>query len=332
VAAGLVPVAHAGDGGGSIRIPSSECGLVGLKPSRGRHSLGPELGEAWGGNVARNLLARSVRDVAAALDIITGYHPGDPYTAPTPACPYLDEVGVDPGSLRIGWTTQSGDANVVTHPECARAVQATADLLESLGHRVEEAAPAVWRDEAASNEYVAHFVTAYAVWTARELDHLGELSGVPVTPETVEPMTWAVAEMGRAATAVAYHAAMDAFHAMTRRMAEFWSVDGFDLLLTPTIPEPPLELGQFASSAENPLAPLFRASAVVPFVAPFNTTGQPAISLPLHQTPAHGDFSAHLPIGVQLVGAYAREDVLLRVAAQLEGAAPWAARRPPVSA
>lgn len=326
VAAGLVPVAHAGDGGGSIRIPASVCGLVGLKPSRGRHSLGPELGESWGGNVARNLLGRTVRDVALSLDVISGWYPGDPYTAPLPACPYLDEVGADPGRLRIGWTTRSGDASVATHEDCATAVETTAGLLERLGHNVVEARPAVWEDEAAMNEFTVHFVTAYGVWTARELQHLEAMTGVPVTEETVEPMTWAVAEAGGAASAIAYHAAMDAFHEHTRRMARFWSDDGFDILLTPTIPEPPFSLGQFVSTPYNPLGPLFRAAQIVPFVAPFNTTGQPAVSLPVNES-----FS-NLPIGIQLVGAYGREDVLVRLAAQLEEAAPWAARRPPLAA
>ena len=323
VAAGLVPVAHAGDGGGSIRIPASECGLVGLKPSRGRHSLGPELGEAWGGNVARILLGRTVRDVATALDVMAGAHPGDPYTAPPPERPFAQEVGAAPGPLRIGWTTTSPDASVTTHDDCVAAVRATAALLEGLGHDVVEQGPAVWQDDQAANEFVGHFITAYGVWTARELEALEVMTGAPVTPETVEPMTWAVAEAGRAATGMAYHAAIDAFHAFTRQMARFWSEDGFDLLLTPTIPEPPLVLGQFASTAENPLGALFRAAQVVPFVAPFNTTGQPAVSLPVHQS------DQHLPIGVQLVGAYGREDLLVRIASQLEQAAPWADRRPP---
>lgn len=326
VAAGLVPVAHAGDGGGSIRIPASECGLVGLKPSRGRHSLGPELGEAWGGNVVRILLGRTVRDAATALDVMAGAYPGDPYMAPPPPRAYRDELGVAPGKLRIGFTTTSGDASVHTHEDCIEAVRATAALLEGLGHDVVEHTPAVWQDEQAANEFVGHFITAYGVWTARELDHLEAMTGTPVTPETVEPMTWAVAEAGRAATGVAYHAAIDAFHAYTRQMARFWSEDGFDLLLTPTIPEPPLVLGQFTSTAENPLGPLFRAAQVVPFVAPFNTTGQPAVSLPMHQS------EQDLPIGVQLVAAYAREDLLVRIAAQLEEVVPWADRRPPTHA
>ncbi len=326
VAAGLVPVAHAGDGGGSIRIPASECGLVGLKPSRGRHSMGPELGEAWSGFVARILLSRSVRDVALALDVISGAEPGDPYTAPPPLRPYRDELGADPGTLRIGWTTTPPDASVTTHPDCVEAVAGAAALLEGLGHRVEQRGPAVWSDAQSANEFIGHFITAFGVWTARDLDHLGEMTGTPVTADTVEPMTWAIAEAGRSTSGVQYHAAVDAFHAYSRRMAAFWSQDGFDLLLTPTIPEPPLVLGQFAATADNPLVGLFRAAAVVPFVAPFNTTGQPAISLPLHQS------DAGLPIGVQLVAAAGREDVLVRVAAQLEAAAPWAGRVPPTCA
>lgn len=182
----------------------------------------------------------------------------------------------------------------------------------------------MWSDAGSANEYIGHFITAFSVWTARDLEHLAEMTGTPVVEDAVEPMTWAVAEAGRAVSGTAYHASMDAFHAFTRRMATFWADDGFDLLLTPTIPEPPLLLGQFVAAEGNPLAGLFRAAAVVPFVAPFNTTGQPAVSLPLHQS------AAGLPIGVQLVGAYGREDLLVQVASQLEAAAPWASRTPPV--
>ena len=325
VASGMVPVAHAGDGGGSIRIPASECGLFGLKPSRGRVSLGPELGEAWGGNVARLVVSRSVRDTAAVLDAVHGPMAGDPYVAPPPARPYAQEVGADPGRLRVGFTTVAPDPTVTTHPECVAAVHAAAELLESLGHDVVESRPAVWDDEEASAEFTAAFINAFGVWTANELEVIGSLTGTAVTAEGVEPGTWAAAEIGRTITGVQYVEALTTFHRFTRRMAGFWTA-GHDLLLTPTIPEPPLALGQFGPQPDNPLAGLFRSAAVVPFVAPFNTTGQPAASVPLHQT-ADG-----LPVGVQLVGGYGREDQLLAVAAQLEQAAPWADRVPPIHA
>jgi amidase len=331
VASAMVPLAHAGDGGGSIRIPSSECGLVGLKPSRGRHSLGPEAGESWGGLVSRMLLTRSVRDCATALQAIQGAMPGDPYTAPPPACPYPEEVGTDTGALRIGLTTAAPDPNVVTDPECVAAVEQAAATLESLGHTVEPARPEPWDDEEFGHEFTGHFVNAYAAWTASEVDHIGTMASREVAEGDVEPMTWAVAEIGRGLSAVQYLAAIDFFHAATRRMAAFWtSADdggaGFDLLLTPTLPELPPELGQFAATPDNPLNGLFRAANTVPFVAPFNITGQPAVSLPLHWS------AGGLPVGVQLVAAYGHEDILIRVAAQLETATPWSDRWPPVRA
>jgi amidase len=325
VASGMVPIGHAGDGGGSIRIPASECGLVGLKPSRGRNSLGPELGEAWGGNVARLVVSRTVRDTAGVLDAVHGPMPGDPYVAPPPVRPYVDELGSDPGRLRIGFTSIVPDPTIETHPDCVAAVQAAADLLASLGHDVGEDRPDVWADEAAGAEYSSAFINAFAAWTAADLDAIGAMTGVPVTADGVEPGTWAAAEIGRTVTAVQYIEAIGVFHRFTRRMASFWT-DGHDLLLTPTLPEPPLLLGQMSATAEHPLAGLFRSASVVPFVAPFNTTGQPAISLPLHWS-ADG-----LPIGVQLVAAAGREDLLLQVASQLEQAAPWADRVPPIHA
>ncbi len=323
VAAGLVPLAHAGDGGGSIRIPASACGLVGLKPTRGRSSMGPDVGEAWGGLVTRLVVSRSVRDTATALDAVAGSAPGDPYFAPPPARPYVDELGTDPGRLRIGTTTVA--SGVDTAPECVAAVEATAALLESLGHEVEASAP-----KALAEDTTAPFITCFGVWTAADLAHLGDLVGEPVTADGVEPGTWAVAEMGRTVSGADYVRALEALHAIGRRFATWWADadeggDGFDLLLTPTIPELPPVLGQFGATADNPLQGLFRSAAIVPFTAPFNITGQPAISLPLHT--AEG-----LPVGVQLVAATGREDQLIAVASQLEAARPWAERRPPVHA
>jgi amidase len=319
VAAGIVPMAHAGDGGGSIRIPASECGLFGLKPSRGRITTGPELGEAWAGLVARLAVTRSVRDSAALLDAVAGPGVGDPYWAPPPSRPYLDEVGADPGSLRIGFVIDAPDGSGTTDPEVAAAVRRTAELLESLGHRVEEAHPEALADPSSLND----FLVAFGAWTARELDHLGEMVGRPVQEGDVEAGTWAVAESGRAVTASQYLGALDGLHALTRRIVSWWA-DGFDLLLTPTITELPPTLGQFASTPDNPMVGLFRAAPIVAFTAPFNTTGQPAMSVPLHRS------ESGLPIGVQFVGAPAREDLLFRLAGQVEQAAPWDDRRPGV--
>jgi amidase len=320
VAAGIVPIGHAGDGGGSIRVPAAHCGLVGLKPSRGRSSMGPELGEAWSGLVTRLAVTRSVRDAAALLDATSGPGVGDPYWAPPPTRPYLEELGGPTTPLRIGWTASSFDGAVAVDDEVAAATRATAELVESCGHHVEEAAPGALADGAATG----HFLVAFGAWVARELDRLAEATGAELDPAGFEAGTWAIAEGGRAVTATQYLAAIDGLHAVTRATVAWWLIDGYDLLLTPTVAELPPTLGQFGSTPEDPLHGLFRTVVPAAFTAPFNITGQPAISLPLHES------AGGLPIGMQLVAAPGREDVLLAVAAQLEQAAPWAERRPAV--
>lgn len=321
VAAGLVPVAHANDGGGSIRIPASECGLVGLKPTRARVSSGPEFGDVMGGLTCEHVVTRSVRDTAAVLDATHGMEPGDPFTAPAPVRPYLAEVGADPGSLRIGVMTTAPLGQVTVHPDCVEAAEAAGRLLESLGHKVEVSHPTALNDPG----FTGHFITNWAAGAAWTIDYWGRRTGTQVTVEDVEPLTWALAELGRSSTAAEWLWAREYLQVNSREVASWWS-DGFDLLLTPTIAEPPPPLGSFDSPIDNPLHGLFRAAEVVPFTPPFNVSGQPGISLPLHWN-ADG-----LPIGVQLVAAFGREDLLLRVAAQLEAAQPWSMRRPPVHA
>ncbi len=318
VAAGIVPVAHAGDGGGSIRIPAAECGLVGLKPTRGRSSLGPELGEAWAGLVTRLAVTRSVRDTATLLDAVQGPGVGDPYWAAAPSRPYVDELTAAPVPLRIGWTNRSFDGSIEVDPQVAAATEATANLLEQLGHQVTEAVPAAF----AAGDTLEYFLPAYSSWVARELDRLAEMTGLSLREDGFEAGTWAIAEAGRATTAQQYLAALDGLHRLTRDAVAWWEVDGFDLLLTPTLPELPPTLGQFGTTKEEPLNGLFRSAIPAHFTAPFNVTGQPAISVPLHQS------DEGLPIGMQFVGAPAREDVLIRLAAELERAHPWADRRP----
>jgi amidase len=321
VAARMVAAAHGNDGGGSIRIPASACGLVGLKPSRGRTSFGPDLGDTMGGMVAEGVVTRSVRDTAAILDAIAGYMPGDPYTAPPPARPYREEVGAPPGALRVGVLDRAPCEAFPLHPEAVAAAREAARLLASLGHAVDASHPAAL-DETEAGQ---HFSVMYATSLCRMVDLLGMLLGRPIGPEDVDPLNWALAELGRACSASQYLATLDFLHGYTRRMASWW-VGGFDLLLTPTLPEPPPPLGTFAPARENPVAAGMRASQFAAFTSPFNLTGQPAVSLPLHWT-ADG-----LPVGVQLVAAYGREDLLVRVASQLEAARPWAVQRPAISA
>jgi amidase len=323
VASGMVPVGHAGDGGGSIRIPASACGLFGLKPSRGRISLGPESAESWAGFVTRHVLTRSVRDSAAVLDVIAGEMPGDPYTAPPPARPFAAEVGAHPGRLRIGVRTQTPGAIAETLPDCVAAADDAARLLESLGHRVEPAVPAALDEP----DLMGTFMTIVTTSVVRDLEEIAQRAGRAVGPDDVEPLTWVYAEMGRTHTAAHYVDALDTMHAWSRRVLEWWhGDDAFDLLLTPTMAEPPPVLGHLVPSADNPLEGALRATPFAAYTAPFNVTGQPAISLPLYWS------SDGLPIGVQLIAASGREDLLIRVAAQLEEARPWADRRPPIHA
>jgi amidase len=321
VAAGMVPIAHASDGGGSIRIPASCCGLVGLKPSQGRISLGPVRDES---NLGVELcVSRSVRDTAALLDAVHGPGVGDTVIAPPPARPYVDELGVDPGRLRIGLLDRHPTGGVVD-PECVTAARRAAALLESLGHSVEPGFPDVLSNPEFGRRFGALWSTNMAVAMAR----IGELLGREVTVDDVELVNWAQAEFARNVSGVEYALALAANVSFRRAVQRWWAPapqgDGFDLLLTPTNAEPPPMLGSFSNDPSAPMSPMARAGAFVPFTPPFNSSGQPAISLPLHWT------DDGLPIGVQLVAAYAREDVLIRVAAQLEAAAPWAHRLPPI--
>lgn len=320
VASGMVAVGHANDGGGSIRIPASVCGLVGFKPTRGLVSLGPDYGEVWAGFECDHVLTRTVRDCAAVLDVLAGPMPGDPYFALPPTQGYRPSVGSDPGRLHVGVLKSDPTGTTAVDPECAAATESAAALLEELGHTVEEAAPARLTDPA----FIADFTTTYLAYAEWCLEDNARLTGRVVGPEDCETFTWTLAEMARSLTPGKYLAAVRSLQDICRGVRSWWETDGWDLLLTPTVPEPPWLLGQFASPPDNPLAPLFRSATIVPFTAPFNATGQPAVSLPLHWS------HAGLPIGVQLVGGYGRDDQLLSVCAQLETARPWVQRRPPV--
>jgi len=318
VAAGIVAAGHASDGGGSIRIPASECGLVGLKPSRGRVSNGPDIGEAWMGSTTNGAVTRTVRDAAAMLDVLAGYVTGDPYAAPPFDRPLVEEVGADPGVLRVG-VLDHPVLGAEGHSECAAAVDATAQLLQSLGHQVEVAWPAAIGDPG----FAEHFRTIVATWTANDIADLERILGREVTADDIEPDNMALGMLGRTISGPQYVAAMVEVHAWCRKVLDWWHpVDGsrgFDVLVTPTIATPPPPIGYLSEPGKG-----YRIFELLQYTAQFNVTGQPAISLPLHMTPDG------LPVGVQFVGGFSREDLLVRLAAQLETAAPWADRRPPL--
>ncbi len=337
VAARAVPAGHGGDGGGSLRIPASACGLVGLKPTRGRVPTGPQAAELWGGYVQFGVLTRSVRDTAAYLDVMAGPLAGDPYFAPPPRRPYVQEPGADPGKLRIGMVTRSLFGRE-TDPECVEATQSAAALLEELGHHVEEAKLEIERDR-----LVRAYLTQVGVGVAAEIEEMAAWTGKHPTPEMFEPGTWFLRQVGMMLGAVDLQDARDAAQQAGRTMARFH--ERYDLFLGPTLAHPPVKLGALALKPAERFglgvlrtAPLRAGLRKVlsmladtnfertPNTQLFNQTGQPAISLPLHWS------RDGLPIGIQLAAPMGNEDVLLRVAAQLEAARPWAGRRPPLHA
>ena len=313
VAAGLVPVAHANDGGGSIRLPASWCGLVGLKPSRGRVSS-PIAGRLS----VEFVVGRSLRDVAAVLDAVHGADPGDLFLAPTPARSYRAELGADPGKLRIGMLTRTPSREV--HPQCLLATKAAAALLESFGHRVEEAYPeALFESDRGTRE-----IPLLQLGPPETIRLLSEMLGRPATKDDVEPYFW----LGMEAPPVKiddYLRALEWINEWVRRVARWWTT-GFDLLLTPTAWEPPATLASMVPVPDQPHELGRKIRRHVFFTRPFNITGQPAISLPQHWTPEG------LLVGIQLVAAMGREDLLIQVASQLEQARPWIDRRPPTYA
>ncbi|MGI9019697.1 MAG: amidase [Solirubrobacterales bacterium] len=320
VASGMVPVAHANDGAGSIRIPASACGLVGLKPTRQRVTEGPAIGDVNGGMSCELIVSRSVRDTAAMLDAVHGPAPGDPYAAPPPARPYVDELDAEPAGLRVGLMSRSLSGIEVAQ-EVVDAAVGAGELLEELGHSVEESAPDGFEDLS----LVDTFVTRWEAGAAAGVAMVGALVGRRLGAGDLEPLTHALAERGRQVSAPQYLAAINR-HQMMSRLVAGWYESGFDLLLTPTLGEPPPPLGSYDDTGPDPMVALERAKLTGAFAGAFNVTGQPAISLPLHWS------DEGIPIGVQLVAPFGREDVLIAVAAQLERARPWAERTPQVFA
>jgi amidase len=320
VASGMVTAAHGNDMGGSIRLPASWCGLVGLKPTRARTTLGPDVGELWGPTAHEHVLTRSVRDSAGILDACGGRGVGDPYEIAPPARPYTQEIGADPGRLRIGFRTLRGGGAGDAEPEVAAAVRDAARGCEALGHHVtEEAVTAL--DDGRLGEALA---TMWAPVIAREVDRWGEILGRVISLDELEPYNQALVGMAEGISGATYLRGLDLMQAWSRGLAA-WFAD-FDVLMLPTVPEPAIRLGRINAAAPDPFAQLLDAGTLITFTLPFNATGMPAMSLPL------GMSSDGLPIGVQVVAPFGREDLLFRLASQLEAAAPWAQRRPSAAA
>jgi len=315
VATGMLPMAHATDGGGSIRVPASCCGLFGLKPTRARNPSGPDLGESWSGASVGHAVTRSVRDSAALLDATCGPDIGDPYWAPPAKGPYLSEVGAAPGRLRVAFTSKAWNGQEVD-PECIAAVTQAAKLCESLGHSLEEASPPIDAEAHARSSRVI-----ISAQTRALLESRGTALGRDPRPEDVEPISWATAEFGRAASASDYVHALVAVHRLGRVVGRFF--ERYDILLSPTMCRPPHKLGVLAMDGRDTGAYLNAILGTIAFTSVFNNSGNPAMSVPLHWS------AGGLPVGVQFAAPFGDEATLFRLAAQLEAAQPWADLRPP---
>lgn len=338
VAARLTPMASGGDGGGSIRVPASVNGVFGLKPTRGRNPTGPLYYELWEGCVSEHALTRSVRDSAALLDATEGMDIGAPYAAPPIERPYVQEVSRDPGRLRIAYTAQAliGIDNPPPDAECLRGLQATAKLLEGLGHDVVEATPPIQREELA-----LAFMTMICGQAWNDICETAATVGKKPSRHDFELSTWVTGMVGKAFSAADYVRATRFLGKSAREIAQFFTK--YDVLLTPTLPTPPFPIGAMQPTASESrlletLAALragklltaldlvrpfaFKTFTLIRYLVPFNITGQPAMSVPLHWTPEG------LPVGMHFVGRFGDEAMLFRLAGQLEQAQPWATRAP----
>jgi amidase len=318
VAAGIVPLAHANDGGGSIRIPASCCGLVGLKPTRGRNPLGPIIGDALGGLIAEHVVSRSVRDTAAVLDATNGPEVGDPYAAPPPPSSYLAASRITPKKLRIAFTTKRLDGEI--DPECKAATEEAAKFCAKLGHEVEEGAPELSAADGANLRM--NFIVIWAAGLAMLIEFFAKTLGKAPAREDFEGLTWGFYQFGKTITAAQYQLCWTTLQTISRQIAR-WQ-QPYDAWITPVLGRPPLEIGAIDLDETDVMKAIVPIESYVPFTAMQNVTGQPAISLPLAWS------KLNLPIGVQFVGRFGEEHLLLQLAAQIESAAPWSKKRPPV--
>ncbi len=315
VAARVLPIAEASDGGGSIRVPASHSGLVGLKPSRGRISMAPALVDFWYGGALFFCLSRSVRDTAAYLDVVNGSLPGEPYYAPKPATPFLAEAGTSPGKLKIAMVAESPDDCTPLDGEVAAAVQTTGKLLEELGHTV-EAQPIPYDFWPLTEIYLRITALQTAAW----VDAMGDFVGRPPESDEIAPLYWSTMEKGRAISGIEHSNDVEAMRLICREMVG--KMAAYDAWLMPTIPVPAREHGWYDMSLDAETYNKTRMGPDCAFSVPMNASGQPGISLPLHMT------AGGLPIGMQFVGRDRDEATLLRLAAQLEEALPWKDRKP----
>ncbi|HMT04949.1 MAG TPA: amidase family protein [Solirubrobacterales bacterium] len=319
VASGIVPIAHASDGGGSIRIPASECGLVGLKATRARISSGPVLGDSMSGLTTELAVAHSVRDIATLLDWVQGPQPGDPYGCPDPNRPYAQEVDAGTQPMKIALLTESPTGDSL-QPAVVEAARETAKKLEDLGHEVTELElPSAGEPE----DLYLTFITRWAAGMSQTADTVGMIIGRPLTVDDVEPLTWSLIEKGRTEGGAAYLAAIAQHQLIGRLIAGIQEAGQFDLLMTPTLATLPPKLGHFDQHGADPMDAMLKAREIATFTGIFNATGQPAISLPLEMS------EEGLPIGIQFVAPMWREDLLIQLAGELEKAHPWINRRAP---
>ncbi|WP_162913124.1 amidase [Rhodospirillaceae bacterium SYSU D60014] len=319
VAAGMVPLAHATDGAGSIRIPAACCGLVGLKPSRGAMPEGPFAADIYGGLVSEHVVSRTVRDSAAALDTAFGADPGAPYAAPLRPDSFQRLTETEPGRLRVAFSARC-PGDVAVAPASLQAMTRAAELLESLGHRIEEAALPLDEDDLLAPRRI--YATQVCAQTAADFAAMARDLPAPPDAHSVEPVVWAAAERGRTLSALDYLAAERLKHRLTRRMGAFF--EGVDVLLTPALAGPAPTFGALPTDTDDVDAHVARMLTFSPYTALFNVTGQPAIALPLATDPAG------LPVGIQLATKHGADGLLLQLAGQIERAAPWRERRPSV--
>jgi len=315
VAARILPMAHATDGGGSIRIPASACGLFGLKPTRARNPSGPDVGEGWGGQAVGHCVSISVRDSAALLDATSGEDVGDPYCAPAHAGTFLDEVGRAPKPLRIALCTSPWNGQPVD-PECRQAAEDAAHVCESLGHHVTQARPEFDFEPFREAQRIIIMANIRALLTSCT-DRVGRA----LRQDDVEPMTWEAAELALQYSAADYADAITRIHRVGRVVARFFA-SGHDLILTPTMCTTPLPLGVVSPANPDRASYLTGINRSIGFTSLFNSAGNPAMSVPLHWT------ETGLPVGVQFAAPFGGEATLFRLAAQLEAAKPWKDRRP----